>query len=117
MIKIMKEENLAASQVTVDVNDQTVPDYLQRITQAIRSEQGAIAEYDAILQSPDLPPELVEVIAEIQNDEKDHAVNLSAAVKNYMVSEFPDNTDELSDIPNPEEHDIPEDTGDEDLSM
>ena len=103
MIDIMKFEDYASSEVDTDVADKSVPDYLERIAQAIRSEQGAITEYDAILQSPDLPPELVDIITEIQSDEKQHMVNLSTAIERFTVHDFPDDTDELSDVPQPDE--------------
>lgn len=81
------------------VEDPTVPEYLSRIATAIKSEQGAIQEYDALLDTYDLPQELVEIIKEIQNDEKDHMVLLSTAMERFSIKDFPDNTDEIEELP------------------
>ena len=81
-----------------NVSNPSVPEYLGRISEAIRSEQGAITEYDAILQCKGVPAKVKEVIAEIQNDEKDHMVLLSDLVKEFSIDEFPDNTSELEEF-------------------
>lgn len=99
-VKILKEYE---SPETSDFS--SVPEYLDKIATAIKSEQGAITEYDAILQSNDLPSELVEIIKEIQNDEKDHMVLLSNALERYTNSDFSDNLDEISELPYPDRND------------
>lgn len=91
-----------------EVTDPTVPEYLGRIATAIKSEQGAIQEYDALLDTYDLPQDLIDVIKEIQNDEKDHMILLSAAMERFGKADFPENTDELSELPYPTEEDIVE---------
>lgn len=95
--RIIKESELL-DEVGTDQGD-TVPLFIERLSMIVRSEEDAIAEYDVILSTPDLPEELRETIKEIQNDEKDHLVLLSNIVSRYSNLNFPDNTDELNDIP------------------
>lgn len=97
-----------------EVADPTVPEYLSRIATAIKSEQGAIQEYDALLDTYDLPQDLIDTIKEIQNDEKDHMILLSAAMERFGEADFPENTDELSELPYPTEEDIIEVQDEED---
>lgn len=85
-----------------DINH-AIPEYLDKIATAIKSEQGAIEEYDNILDASDIPDELVDTIKEIQNDEKDHMILLSEIMERYSKSDFPDNTDEISELPYPDE--------------
>lgn len=80
---------------------ETVPAWLQRVATAITNEQDAITEYDYIIQTKGLPPELIDSFVEIQNDEKDHMLILSKIMSEYSKADFPNNTEELSDIPNP----------------
>lgn len=95
--RIIKESELL-DEVGTDQGN-TVPLFIERLSMIVRSEEDAIAEYDVILSTPDLPEELRETIKEIQNDEKDHLVLLSNIVSRYSNLNFPDNTDELNDIP------------------
>lgn len=95
--RIIKESELL-DEVGTDQGN-TVPLFIERLSMIVRSEEDAIAEYDVILSTPDFPEELRETIKEIQNDEKDHLVLLSNIVSRYSNLNFPDNTDELNDIP------------------
>ena len=99
--RVIKESELL-DEVGTDQGN-TVPLFIERLSMIVRSEEDAIAEYDVILSTQDLPEELRETIKEIQNDEKDHLVLLSNIVSRYSNSNFPDNTDELNDIPYPDE--------------
>lgn len=81
----------------------TLPDYLQRIAVAICSEHAAVTEYDSLIASEDIPEGVKSVIYEIRNDELDHAVQLSALLQRYTESTLPENTDELNDVPDPED--------------
>lgn len=83
----------------------TVPSYIERMSMIIRSEEDAIAEYDVLLSTPDLPDDLKDIVLEIQNDEKDHLVLLTNAVSRFTNSDFPENTSELKDLPYPTEID------------
>lgn len=93
----------------------TVPQYIERISMIIRSEEDAIAEYDVLLKTPDLPDELKNIILEIQNDEKDHLVLLTNALSRYTNTNFSGNTSELKDLPYPTE--INNDESSEDLEV
>lgn len=89
----------------------TVPTYIERMSMIIRSEEDAIAEYDVLLSTSDLPDDLKDIILEIQNDEKDHLVLLANAVSRYTNADFSNNTSELKDLPYPTEikdDDVPE---------
>ena len=69
----------------------TLPDYIVKISRALESEEEAIREYEAILQLENIPNDVRIVIEEIENDEKDHLVNLSRVIENEVTSKFPNN--------------------------
>lgn len=93
----------------------TVPSFIERMSMIVRSEEDAIAEYDVLLSTMDLPEELRDTIKEIQNDEKDHLVLLTNAISRYTNKDFSDNTEELEELPYPDEtKEIVDTTDDED---
>lgn len=93
------KENVAASEVSVDLPNgkKPVAGYIERLSQALRSEQGAIQEYQAILEEPSLPAHIREMVTEISEDEKDHMVLIAAALDEEIQKTFPNNTEELAD--------------------
>ena len=99
-VKMMKESELLDK---TEIEDSSVPSFIERMTMILRSEEDAITEYDVLLGTTGLPDELREVIEEIKNDEKDHLILLTNAIQRYSNSEFSDNTDELDDLPYPDE--------------
>ena len=95
---LFKESAQAASSVDISVKNDPTPDYLQRLAQAIRSEQEAITEYQAILEEPSLPTDVREVLSEVMEDEKDHMVLITAVLNKRLQLSFPNNTSELEDL-------------------
>lgn len=95
---LFKESDQAASSVDTSVKTDPTPDYLQRLAQAVRSEQGAITEYQAILEEPSLPTDVRSVVSEVMEDEKDHMVLITAVLNKRLQLSFPNNTSELSDL-------------------
>ena len=80
------------SSVTVDmpISKEPVAPYIKRISQALRSEQEAIREYQMILDLPSLPQNIKNAITEIMDDETDHMVSLSAIIGLEIGKAFPD---------------------------
>lgn len=95
---LFKESDQAASSVDTSVKTDPTPDYLQRLAQAVRSEQGAITEYQAILEEPSLPTDVRSVVSEVMEDEKDHMVLITAVLNKRLQLSFPNNTSELEDL-------------------
>lgn len=95
---LFKESDQAASSVDISVKNDPTPDYLQRLAQAVRSEQGAITEYQAILEEPSLPTDVRSVVSEVMEDEKDHMVLITAVLNKRLQLSFPNNTSELEDL-------------------
>ena len=85
------ENDEAISSVTVDmpVSREPIAPYIKRISQALRSEQEAIREYQMILDLPSLPQNIKNAITEIMNDETDHMVSLSAIIGLEIGKAFP----------------------------
>jgi rubrerythrin len=85
MVEICEDE------VTLVTNQErspyTVPNWLSRAMTAVTSENSAIAEYDSIIASPDIPSELIDKFNEIRNDERDHMAILSELVSEYNSRE------------------------------
>lgn len=94
-------ESVASSSMEVDIpkGKEPVCSYIERLSQALRSEQSAINEYTAILQQPSIPSYIREVVSEIIEDEKDHMVLIASIVSEEIVSQFPNNTSELEKVP------------------
>lgn len=90
-------ESVASSEVTVDIpkGKEPVAGYIERLSQALRSEQDAINEYTAVLQEPSLPQEVRDTVSEILEDEKDHMVLIASLLSEEIQTAFPNNTDEL----------------------
>ena len=88
-------ESLVTSEVTVDipVSKEPIAEYIRRITQAIRSEQEAIREYQMILDLNSLPQNVKNAVSEIMEDEKDHMVILAALTSLEIDETFPKNGD------------------------
>ena len=89
------ENDEVTSSVTVDlpVSKEPVAPYIKRISQALRSEQEAIREYQMILDLPNLPQNVRNAVEEIINDEKDHMVILAAIIELEITKAFPNNGD------------------------
>ena len=88
-----------SSEMNIDIpkGKQPVAGYIERLSQALRSEQMAINEYAAILQEPSLTVEVRDTISEIIEDEKDHMVLIASLLSEEIQTAFPNNTDELPD--------------------
>lgn len=95
-VKILSENTEVSSAVDVNLNadNDPIPNYLQRISQAIRSEQEAIREYQAILDEPSSPQNVKDAIKEVVNDEKDHMVILASLTASEISDVFPDSGDQ-----------------------
>ena len=89
------ENNEVTSSVTVDlpISKEPVAPYIKRISQALRSEQEAIREYQMILDLPNLPQNVKNAVEEIINDEKDHMVILASVIELEITKAFPNNGD------------------------
>lgn len=90
-VRKLFENDEAISSVTVDmpVSREPIAPYIKRISQALRSEQEAIREYQMILDLPSLPQNIKNAITEIMNDETDHMVSLSAIIGLEIGKAFP----------------------------
>lgn len=102
------EDEIVSEEYNVEIDknpevDYTVPDYMNRIQTAITNERDAISEYDTLYDTPDLPDDIKSIIDEIRNDEKDHMVLLTNILDKYSIASYPDNTDELEDVPDMDE--------------
>lgn len=90
---------VASSEIPINIpkGKEPVAAYIERLSQALRSEQEAVNEYTAILQEPSLPQEVRDTVTEIIEDEKDHMVLIAALLSEEIQTAFPNNTDELKD--------------------
>lgn len=88
--KLENEEVISSVTVDMPISKEPVAPYIKRISQALRSEQEAIREYQMILDLPSLPQNVKNAITEIMNDETDHMVSLSAIIGLEIGKAFPD---------------------------
>lgn len=90
---------IASSEIPINIpkGKEPVAAYIERLSQALRSEQEAVNEYTAILQEPSLPQEVRDTVTEIIEDEKDHMVLIAALLSEEIQTAFPNNTDELKE--------------------
>ena len=70
-----------------------VADYIKRLSQAIRSEQETLREYQTILQCPNITDNVRKAIEEIIEDEKDHMVIFASLASLEINEAFPKNGD------------------------
>lgn len=70
-----------------------VADYIKRLSQAIRSEQETLREYQTILQCPNIADNVRKAIEEIIEDEKDHMVIFASLASLEINEAFPKNGD------------------------
>lgn len=87
--KLENEEVVSSVTVDMPISKEPVAPYIKRISQALRSEQEAIREYQMILDLPSLPQNVKNAITEIMNDETDHMVSLSAIIGLEIGKAFP----------------------------
>ena len=89
-MKLIRENKDASSSVAVDlpISEEPIPAYIIRVSQAIRSEQEAIREYQTLLNLPNMPQNITRAVTEIIEDEKDHMVTLSSILSLLISNEF-----------------------------
>lgn len=71
-----------------------VSNHIDLIKTAINDEIETINLYDGILDDSSIPERIKSIIREIDDDEKDHLVLLSALLEDEVEDEYPDYGDE-----------------------
>jgi len=80
----------------LEERSKSLPSYVDDILLAIESETDAVKEYDSILEIPNLPSKVQELIREIRDDEKDHMTLLSALLYQITSTGQMNNEEEVS---------------------
>lgn len=93
-MKIFENMDVTSSiEVDIPVSKEPIAEYILRLTQALRSEEEAIREYQAILNLNSLPANVKNALTEIIEDEKDHLMSLTTILELEMGKALPDNGD------------------------
>lgn len=71
-----------------------VSNHIDLIKTAINDEIETINLYDGMLSDSSIPERIKSIIREIDDDEKDHLVLLSALLEDEVEDEYPDYGDE-----------------------
>lgn len=96
MVVIKLDENKEAkANLFIDLpqDKEPVADYIKRLSQAVRSEQETLREYQTILQCPNITDNVRNAIEEIIEDEKDHMVIFASLASLEINEAFPKNGD------------------------
>lgn len=80
--------------IDVDLDHMEVSDFLVRLSQAIRSEQGAILEYTALISANGITNEERENVRRIMEEEKNHMCALSAMLYKQVLLNHQQNMNE-----------------------
>ena len=91
----LDENKEAKADLLIDLpqDKEPVADYIKRLSQAIRSEQETLREYQTILQCPNITDNVRKAIEEIIEDEKDHMVIFASLASLEINEAFPKNGD------------------------
>ena len=89
------ENREAKANLFIDLpqDKEPVADYIKRLSQAVRSEQETLREYQTILQCPNITDNVRNAIEEIIEDEKDHMVIFASLASLEINEAFPKNGD------------------------